>query len=81
MDQSATNRPHLKKVSNSTVNLWHLRTHLTGAITHGHGSEEFLDFLQYPQDPQSHDKCCTTFVSIQITIPILSTKEAVYSNG
>ena len=51
MDQSATNLPHLKKISKSTVNLWHLRTHLTGAIVHGHGSEGFLDFLQYPHDP------------------------------
>ena len=33
MDQSATNLPHLKKISKSTVNLWHLRTHLTGTCT------------------------------------------------
>ena len=51
MDQSATNLPHLKKISKSSVNLWHLRTHLTGAIVHGHGSEGFLGFLQYPHDP------------------------------
>jgi len=51
MDQSATNLPHLKKISKSTVNLWHLRTHLTGIIVHGCGSEGFLDFLQYPHDP------------------------------
>ena len=51
MDQSATNLPHLKKVSKFTVNLWHLRTHFTGAIVHGKGSEGSLDFLQYPHDP------------------------------
>ena len=51
MDQSATNLPHLKKISKSTVNLWHLHTHLTGVIVHGRGSEGFLDFLQYPHDP------------------------------
>ena len=51
MDQSATNLPHLKKISKSTVNLWHLRTHFTGAIVHGKGSEGYLDFLQYPHDP------------------------------
>ena len=51
MDQSATNLPHMKKVSKSTVNLWHLRTHFTGAIVHGRGSEGYLDFLQYPHDP------------------------------
>ena len=50
MDQSATNLPHLKKVSKSTVNLWHLWTHFTGAIVHGRGSEGFLDFLQYPHN-------------------------------
>lgn len=33
------------------VNLWHLRTHLTGAIVHGQGSEGYLDYLQYPHDP------------------------------
>ncbi len=51
MDQSATNLPHLKKISKSSVNLWHLRTHLTGAIIHGHGSQGYLDFLQFPHDP------------------------------
>jgi len=51
MDQSATNLPHLKKISKSTVNLWHLCTHLTGVIVHGCGSEGFLDFLQYLHDP------------------------------
>lgn len=51
MDQSATNLPYFKKIGKSTVNLWHLRTHLTGAIIHGHGSEGFLDFQQYPHDP------------------------------
>ena len=45
------------------------------------GLKNFLISSNTPNDPQSHDKCCTTFVSIQITIPILSTKEAVYSNG
>ena len=42
MDQSGTNLPHLKKLNKSMVNLWHLRTHLTGAIVHGHGSEWYL---------------------------------------
>lgn len=51
MDQSATNLPHKKKSSKSAGNLWHLRTHLTGAITHGQNSEGFLDFQQYPHDP------------------------------
>ena len=51
MDQSATYLPLLKKVSKSTVNLWHLRTHFTEAIVHGRGSEGYLDFLQYPHDP------------------------------
>ena len=51
MDQSATNLPHLKKVSKSTVNLWHLRTHFTGVIVHGRGAEGYIDFLQYPHDP------------------------------
>ena len=51
MDQSATNLPHQKKISKSTVNLWHLRTHFTGAIVHGDCSEGFLDYLQYPHDP------------------------------
>ena len=35
----------------SDVNLWHLRTHLTGVIIHGHGAYAFLDFLQWPHDP------------------------------
>ena len=48
MDQSATN---LKKIIKSSVNLWHLRTHFTGAIVHGKGSSGYLDFLQYPHDP------------------------------
>ena len=51
MDQSATHLPHLKKISKSSVNLWHLRTHFTGAIVHGKGSSGYLDFLQYPHDP------------------------------
>lgn len=51
MDQSATNLPHCKKISKSTVNLWHFRTHLTGVIIHGCGSQRYLDFHQYPHDP------------------------------
>ena len=51
MDQSATNLPHHKKISKSSVNLWHLRTHFTGEIVHGKGSSGYLDFLQYPHDP------------------------------
>ncbi len=51
MDQSATNLPHMKKINKSSVNLWHLRTHFTGVIVHGKGSSGYLDFLQYPHDP------------------------------
>ncbi len=51
MDQNATHLPHMKKVNKSSVNLWHLKTHLTGVIIHGHGSSGFLDYLQWPHDP------------------------------
>lgn len=51
MDQNATNLPHTKRMQKSDVNLWHLRNHLTGVIVHGHGSWAFLDFCQWPHDP------------------------------
>lgn len=51
MDQNATNLPHLKRFNKSAANLWHLRTHVTGAIIHGHGSYAYTDLLQWPHDP------------------------------
>lgn len=51
MDQSKASLPHLKKVNKSAANLWRLRTHITGVIVHGHGSEGYVDFLQWPHDP------------------------------
>lgn len=51
MDQNATNLPHLKRVNKAAVNLWYLRTHLSGVIVQSFGSEGFLDFGQFPHDP------------------------------
>ena len=51
MDQNSTSMPHIKRMKKSDANLWQLRTHLTGAIIHGHGSWAYLDFLQWPHDP------------------------------
>jgi hypothetical protein len=51
MDQNSTNLPHMKRIQKSDVNLWFLRTHLTGAIVHGHAVYAFLDFMQWPHDP------------------------------
>lgn len=51
MDQNATNLPHLKRVNKTAANLWHLRTHLTGVIVHGHGAYAYTDLLQWPHDP------------------------------
>ena len=51
MDQNATNLPHLKRFNKSAVNLWHMRTHITGVIIHGHGSYAYTDLLQWPHDP------------------------------
>lgn len=51
MDQNATNLPHFKRKGKSAVNLWHLRTHVTGAIVHGSGCFTYCDILQWPHDP------------------------------
>lgn len=51
MDQNATSMPHFKRKSKSAVNLWHLRTHVTGVIVHGKGSFTYCDILQWPHDP------------------------------
>ncbi|KAL5509184.1 hypothetical protein EMCRGX_G004502 [Ephydatia muelleri] len=51
MDQNSTNLPHCKQMQKSDSNLWHFRTHLTGCIVHGHQSYVFLDFMQWPHDP------------------------------
>lgn len=51
MDKNATNLPHFKRQSKSSVNLWHLRIHITGAIVHGSGSYTYCDILQWPHDP------------------------------
>lgn len=51
MDQSKASLPHLMKVNKLAANLWQLRTHLTGVIVHGHGSEVYVDFLRWPHDP------------------------------
>lgn len=51
MDQSKSSLPHLKIINKTSANLWTLRTHITGVIVHGHGCEGYLDFLQWPHDP------------------------------
>ena len=55
--------PHMKRIKKSDVNLWHLRTHLTAAIVHGHGAWAHLDYLQWPHDPN-----LTTNILIQVHI-------------
>ena len=51
MDQNSTHLPHSKRVQKSDSNLWHFRTHLTGSIVHGHSGYVFLDYMQWPHDP------------------------------
>ena len=51
MDQSKCSLPHLKRLNKSSVNLWKLRTHITGVIVHGYGSTSYVDYLQWPHDP------------------------------
>ena len=51
MDQNSTHLPHSKRVQKSDSNLWHFRTHLTGCIVHGHSGYVFLDYMQWPHDP------------------------------
>ena len=51
MDQNSTQLPHTKRLQKSDAHLWHFRTHLTGAILHGHWATVFLDYLQWPHDP------------------------------
>ena len=51
MDQNSTYLPYSKRVQKSDSNLWHLHTHLTGSIVHGHSGDVFLDYMQWPRDP------------------------------
>ena len=51
MDQSKCSLPHLKRLNKSSVNLWKLRTHITGVLVHGYGSTSYVDYLQWPHDP------------------------------
>ena len=55
MDQAKTNLPNTKAISKSTSGLWHLRTHITGALLHtklpcGKLAFAFIDLLQWPHD-------------------------------
>ena len=65
MDQNSTHLPHIKKLPKASVNLTHLRTHLTGVICHGFGAFGYLDYLQYPHDPN---------LTINILLNVLLTK-------
>ena len=50
IDQSKASLPHLKKVNNSAAaNLWRLC--IGDCSWHGHGSEGYMDFLQWLHDP------------------------------
>ena len=51
MDQNSTQLPHTKRLQKSDANVWHFRTHLTGAILHGNKAVVYLDYLQWPHDP------------------------------
>ena len=51
MDQSKCSLPHLKRLNKSSVNLWKLRIHITGVLVHGYSSSSYVDYLQWPHDP------------------------------
>ena len=65
MDQNFTNLPYSKQLIKSDVNLWHLRTHLTGIIIRGHEAFAFLDFLQWPHDP---NLTCNILINVTSSI-------------
>lgn len=72
MDQNSTNLPHLKRFNKSAANLWHMKTHVTGAIVHGHGSYVYTDLLQWPHDPN---------LTLNILIDILLKKVMDYTKS
>lgn len=67
--QSVCSLPHTKKVNKSSVNL---KTHLTGVIMHGHGSSGYLDYMQWPHDPN-----LTMNILLKALVGQLSTKTTV----
>ena len=68
MDQNSTNLPHCKRMQKSDSNLWHFRTHLTGCIVHGHQSYVFLDFMQWPHDPNLTIQVLCQVISIHFIV-------------
>ena len=55
MDQAKTALPHFTVKDKSTANLWTLRTHITGALTHstapfGKSSHIFINTADVPSD-------------------------------
>ncbi len=68
MDQSKTNVPYFSRRTKSTQNLWHLQTHITGALVHtqsptGKKAFAFVDLYQYP-----HDSNLTLNVLLQLLL-------------
>lgn len=61
MDQNSTQLPHTKRMQKTDANLWHFRTHITGVIVHGHYAMIYLDYMQWPHDPN-----LTTNILLQV---------------
>ena len=73
MDQSKTNLPNTKLITKSTSSLWHLRTHVTGAILHTKASHGklvycFVDLVQFP-----HDSNLTLTVIVNVLVDYAKT--------
>ena len=58
------NFPTLNDCKNQMLILWLFRTHLTGAILHGHSATVFLYYSQWPHDPS-----LTINVLLQVRYP------------
>ena len=48
MDQSKTFLPRFVQQAKQVSNMWKLKTHVTGAIVHGHGVYGYFDSCQWP---------------------------------
>ena len=75
MDQSKTNLPNTKLIAKSTSSLWHLRTHVTGAILHTKAPHAklvycFVELVQFP-----HDSNLTLTVIVNVLVDFAKTNQ------
>ena len=81
MDQNKCHLPHFVTDSKGTSSLNKLKTHLLGAIVHGHGNYGFVDYNQYPHDANLTIHALVSILSMMTSTMMGRSTSAMWSQS